>query len=622
MQFLKVLMLLLGICISQTSFAQGADRWQQKVAYTMEIDFDVEKHQFSGTQQIAYTNNSPDTLHRIFYHLYFNAFQPTSMMDIRSRTIADADPRVGDRIAKLKMDERGYHNVTALTCDGKPAPYKIEGTILEVDLADPILPGATVQLNMAFNSQVPVQIRRSGRDNREGISYSMSQWYPKLCEYDYQGWHANPYIGREFHGVWGDFDVKISIDKEYILGGTGYLQNPETIGYGYEEPGTTVNRPAGDKLTWHFVAPNVHDFMWAGDPDYKHTTLKRKDGTVLHFLYQENDRTKEVWENLPAVMDAAFDFINARYGQYPYLQYSFIQGGDGGMEYPMSTLITGERSFPSLVGVSIHELMHSWYQMVLGTNESLYAWMDEGFTSFASAEVNNYLKGKGLLPGDPTDNPHVNSLKGYANLVASGLEEPMSVHADHFNTNFAYGQAAYTKGAVFLKQLEYILGAETFAKGLLNYYNTWKFKHPNPNDFIRVMEKTSGLELDWFKEYFVYTTKTIDYAVVDVKEDREDNKLSKVKLERIGLMPMPVDVAITFKNGSVVTYTIPLRIMRGEKKQDGETILQTAPDWPWVSPTYVLEVEGKLKEIESIQIDPSGRMADMNTDNNYMELDK
>ena len=178
-----------------------------------------------------------------------------------------------------------------------------------------------------------------------------------------------------------------------------------------------------------------------------------------------------------------------------------IQGGDGGMEYPMATLITGERSLGSLVGVSVHELMHSWYQMALGTNESLYAWMDEGFTSWASDEVMNHLRGQGLIPGRALDDPHASDYQGYVNFAKSGFEEPLITHADHFVTNTAYGIAAYVKGAVFLAQLEYVIGKEAFRKGMLRYYNTWKFKHPNANDFIRVMEKQSGLELDWYREY-------------------------------------------------------------------------------------------------------------------------
>jgi len=599
------------------SIVLNAQYWQQAVEYEMDIDFDVKSHQFTGSQKLTYTNNSPDVINRVFYHLYFNAFQPGSMMDVRSRTIKDPDSRVGNRIANLAPNEIGYQKVTSLKQDGKAVKYEIVGTILEVELAKPIAPNSSTVLEMEFNAQVPTQVRRSGRNNAEGISYSMTQWYPKLCEYDYQGWHANPYIGREFHGIWGDFDVKISIDNSYIIGGSGYLQKPGTIGYGYGVDGKSVSHTPGSKLTWHFKAPKVHDFSWAADPDYTHTKLKRKDGVTLHFLYQENDKTRENWKLLPGIMDVALDFINEKYGKYPYKQYSFIQGGDGGMEYAMATLITGERNLNSLVGVSVHELMHSWYQMNLGTNEALYAWMDEGFTSFASARVMNYLRSKGFLPTAPAEFAHAGSYAGYYNLAGSGVEEPMTTHADHFTTNFAYGQAAYSKGAVFLSQIEYIVGKEAFDKGMLRYFDEWAFKHPNDNDFIRVMEKESGLELDWYREYFVQTTKKIDYSIASV--GKSDKKNTEIKLRKDGLMPMPIDLKITENNGDVTYITIPLQMMRGAKINDGDIKYEVYPDWPWTNEEYTLKLPIKSKKIASIEIDPSQRLADVDKERNVME---
>ena len=609
MKFWNALVLLL---LSALLAQAQPGRWQQRATYQMDIDFDVSNHQFTGTQKLNYYNNSPDTLGEVFYHLYFNAFQPNSMMDVRSRTILDPDPRVADRISKLSEEEIGYQRVIKLRMDGKPVDYEVVGTILEVDLPEPILPGSKVVFDMAFEAQVPLQIRRSGRDNKEGIDYSMTQWYPKMCEYDYQGWHANPYVGREFYGIWGDFDVKITIDSDYLLGGTGYLQNPEEIGYGYA-PEEKVKRPGGDKLTWHFKAPRVHDFMWAADPDYTHDTFEREDGTVLHFLYQKNERTEEPWRQLPLVMDQAFDFINEHYGAYPYQQYSFIQGGDGGMEYPMGTLITAERSFPSLVGVSVHELLHSWYQMVLGTNESLYPWMDEGFTSWASNNVMNHLREEGLLPGQPMDNPHLSSYMGYVNFSKTGREEPLITHADHFQTNAGYSVASYVKGAVFLEQLKYIIGAEAFDEGMLRYYDTWKFKHPNANDFIRVMEKQSSLELDWYREYWINHTHTIDYGVEAVSEAEGKSRIS---LEKIGPMPMPLEVKVQLQSGEQQRYYIPLRIMRGHKPK-GE--MQLLPDWPWTHPTYEFEVDAPVDAIEQVIIDPDRGTADVNLGNNRYE---
>ena len=602
---------------SISSSAQTADRWQQKVDYKMVIDFDVTKHQFDGDQTIAYTNNSPDTLDRIFYHLYLNAFQPGSMMDIRSREISDPDRRVGDRISKLQLDEIGYQIIKSLTQDGVDTDYNVEGTILEVDLPNAILPGQTTILKMNFNTQVPVQIRRTGRANAEGIDYSMAQWYPKLSEYDYQGWHANPYVGREFHGVWGDFDVKITMDSKYTLGGSGVLVNAAEIGRGY---GGSTNDIAGQtgKTTWHFDADNVHDFMWAADRDYVVESLKSDAGTMMYFLYQPGERTTDNWKQLPNAMNAALTFMNENYGVYPYPVYSFIQGGDGGMEYPMGTLITGERSFGSLVGVSVHEWMHSWYQMVLATNESLYPWMDEGFTSFGSSETMNHLSKLKILSRPAVENPHASSFMGYINWNSTGNEEALSMHADHFSMNRAYSIASYVKGSLFLAQLNYILGEEDFKKGLLKYYNTWKFKHPNVNDCVRVFEKVSGLELDWYKEYWVNTTRTIDYGVHNVIQNA-DNSDSKIYLAKTGDMPMPLDVEVTYANGEKQLFNIPLRIMRGERKGKDVTYM---PDWAWTHPVYSLEFDAKGRKIADVVIDPRGLLGDIDKTNNAWDKNR
>lgn len=207
-------------------------------------------------------------------------------------------------------------------------------------------------------------------------------------------------------------------------------------------------------------------------------------------------------------------------------------------------------------------------------------------------------------------------VRAYAGFAKSGLEEALTTHSDHYNLNQAYGVAAYVKGHVFLTQLQYIMGKPTFDKAMLRYFNTWKYKHPNVNDFIRVMEKESGLELDWFKEYFVFTTRTIDYAVSEVKKD--NRKETTIELSNaFGNMPMPIDVVVTMKDGEVKRYHIPLRIMRGEKQSDiwggGHTVL---PDWPWTHPEYTFTIKEKFKNIAKVEIDPSGRMADANRENN------
>ncbi|MBS1918511.1 MAG: M1 family metallopeptidase [Bacteroidetes bacterium] len=639
------LLFLIATCSFFATIAQP-DRWQQRVKYSMDINMDVITNRFSGKQRLEYTNNSPDTLRKVFYHLYWNAFQPNSMMDNRSRELGkiilghgsheqqDWDGRVRDRILNLKPDEIGYQKIVSLKMNGVAQSFTTDETILEVRLSKPIPPKSTVIFEMEFEAQVPLQIRRSGRDNPQtGVRYSMSQWYPKMCEYDYEGWHPTPYVAREFYGVWGDYEVKITIDKNYIIGGTGYLQNASQIGYGYEAAGIKVMRPAGDKLTWIFTAPNVHDFMWAADPEFKHLVRHIPNGPTINVLYkykENNSANDAAWNALADAAVEVLPFIEKHFGKYPYKQYSFVQGGDGGMEYPMSTLVIN-----SGTGLAFHEWMHSWYQGMLGTNESMYAWMDEGFADYSSQLVDTYYRDnvtrkiaeknndtRTLQYIDSLDNvlphDHSGSYRAYFSLVKSGLEEPMTTHADHFNTNYGYSNAAYTKGCVFLEQLGYITGAEVRDKILLEYYRLWRFKHPNANDFMRIAEKVSGLQLDWYKEYWINTTKTIDYGIDSLWEE---NGKTKIRLKMIGKMPMPLDVLVQYKDGSKEMAYIPQYFMFGEKPVEEKSIPRVnCEPWKWTSPTYIFELNHRLTDMKIIDIDPSLRMADVDRRNNKIEL--
>ena len=581
--------------------------WQQHVDYSMNVDMNVKNFQYTGDQELVYTNNSPDTLKRVFYHLYFNAFQPGSEMDIRSRTINDPDGRVADRISKLSPSQQGYLKVNSLTQNGTPIKYDAVGTVLEVELDQPILPGEKVTFNMKFAGQVPEQIRRAGRNSSEGVALSMVQWFPKMAEYDFEGWHADPYIAREFHGVWGNFDVKLSIDKKYTVGATGVLQNANEIGHGYQDEGVKVKTSKGDKHTWHFKAEMVHDFAWAADPDYIHDKRTAADGTVLHFLYKDKSSIKQNWKDLQPKTEELLLFFNEHIGPYPWPQYSVVQGGDGGMEYAMLTLITGERKLGSLIGVTAHEFAHAWFQHLLATNESKHEWMDEGFTSYISTLAMNEVMGSNQK------NPFTGSYTSYGRLATSGIEQPQSTHADRYNYNVAYGATAYSKGEVFLAQLGYVIGQENLQNTLKKYYKDWKFKHPTPNDFIRVAEKVSGAELDWYLMDWTQTTNTIDYSIKEVEQEASG---TRVTLERVGLMPMPVEVTVTYEDGTSELVYIPLQMMRWEKPAEGATNRTVKQDWAWAYPTYSFNLEKPKNEIASIEIDSSKLMADVNRENN------
>lgn len=603
--------------------AQNPGYWQQHVDYSMEIDMNVENFQYQGKQKLVYTNNSPDVLTRVYYHLYLNAFQPGSNMDMRLQNIKDPDGRMVNnigtkenpiyesRISKLKPSEIGYIKVASLAQNGKPLKYDVVDTVLEVELAAPIQPGEKATFDMVFSAQVPLQIRRNGRNSKEGIALSMAQWYPKMAEYDFEGWHADSYIAREFHGVWGNFDVKITIDKDYTIGGTGYLQNPEEIGHGYGSKELKSINTNSDKLTWHFKAPNVHDFTWAADPEYIHDKMQVPNGPMLHFFYKGTMDAEKIenWKKLQPTTVKLMQYFSKHVGEYPYDQYSVIQGGDGGMEYAMCTLITGGRNLGSLIGVTSHEMAHTWFQFLLATNESKHEWMDEGFTSYISASASNEVLERNR------ENPHSGSYRGYIRLANSGLEQPLTTHADRYNINGAYSTAAYSKGAVFLAQLGYVIGEENLKKTIKKYFDDFAFKHPTPNDVIRSAEKVSGLELDWYLMDFAQTTNTIDYSIKSV--EGIDDKTT-ITLERKGLMPMPIDLKIEYVDGNSDEFYIPLEMMRGKKPTPSS--VKVLPDWSWANSTFGFGLDVDKSKIKSITIDPRGKMADINNANNIVSL--
>ena len=617
-KFKKTFPLFFLLLYSFSSLAEP-DRWQQRIKYLMDVNLDVKSNFIKGKQTITYFNNSPDTLRRIFIHLYWNAFKPGSMMDVSSRStenlvigrdinrkdVNDFDRRFKKRIVEMTPEEQGWCNITRISMNGKLQQTKMHETILEVNIDKPILPKTSVDFDTQFECQVPKLSRRSGRDNAEGIRYSLGQWYPKVAEYDYEGWHADPYISREFYGVWGDYDVSITLDKNYKLGATGVLQNAAAIGWGYDKEGTALKPIPAATRTWKFSARNIHDFVWAADPTYKHITRKTVNGPLLHFIYKAVDSVEARWQSNADSAAMAYPFMAKTFGAYPYTDYSFIQGGGGGTEYPMATLVVN-----ASLGTFIHEWCHRWYQMLMCTNENLHAWMDEGFTSYADSRVLGWLR---------NDKSFVfkNKYDAYFKLAGSRFDEPMGTPANLTSTNYAYNGNAYHKGAVFMAQLGYVVGEAGLDKILMEYYGQWRFKHPDPNDFMMVAQKATGMELQWYKQYFLYTTKTIDYAIDSLWSDGANTNL---RIKMVGTMAMPIDMLLTFKDGSKEWHYIPLDMMFGAKPAEDSQPRKVYPAWPFTHPEYTISTTKKITDVVSVEIDPSLRMADVDRRNNKLEL--
>lgn len=603
--------------IFAAAMVSAQDYWQQKVNYVMQIDVDATNFTYDGDMTLTYTNNSPDTLRTVYYHLYFNAFQPGSVMDNRLKHIPDPDrrmmnnlgtrenPNLKSRIAQLSKADQGRQDIKSIHQNGQELRHEEFGTILRVDLAQPILPNTSTDLKMKWRAQVPSQIRRSGKQSAEGIDFSMTQWYPKMAAYDAAGWHLDEYVGREFYAPFGDFDVKILLPENYIVGSSGELQNENQMP-GYSNSPQKLGR--NQKRTWHFKASNIHDFAWAADPSYVVDKQVTPSGVKLYYLY---DRTLDAeyiknWKDSQPLMTEFFEFMTPRFGAYPWTTYTIVQGGDGGMEYGTSTLITGRRSLRSLVGVMIHEAAHSWFQHLFGIDETQHEWMDEGFTTYVEAMAAHHILGE----KQDAVNIFEDAYRGYYNLVESGLEEPMSLLADYFNHNYAYGISAYYKGQVFPAQLGYIIGENNLRETFLRFYDQWKFKHPTPTDFVKIAQDVSGINLKWYENLFTKTTRHIDYGIDLVSGNQ-------ITLRNHSNFPMPLDVLVTFTDGSQHLYYIPANEMRGVKICETEFYPNikntTLPAWQWSAPTYTVQA---AQPVKSVQIDPTQRLADVNAANN------
>jgi hypothetical protein len=614
----KVFLLFCIFCVYLAANAQSR-YWQQQVKYVMDVSVNVKANTIKGKQAITYTNNSPDTLHRIFIHLFWNAFKHNSMMDVQSRVadnlllgtdvhgnkVYDADNHFKKKVADLAPGEEGYCNVIKFEYEGREQKTKLHETILEVDLDKEIIPGATVTFNTQFQAGIPKLSRRSGRDSDEGVRYSIGQWYPKISEYDNEGWHADDYTSREFYGVWGDYDVNITIDKEYKLGATGILRNASSIGWGYDKEGSVLKPVSGIERTWMFSAKNVHDFVWSADPEYVHMTRQAANGPLFHFIFKNDATSLEKWKATADTFVMVYPYMAKTFGPYPYPAYSFLQGGGGGTEYPMATLIK-DAAFPT----ALHEFCHSWYQSMMGTNENLYPWMDEGFSNYAEARVFAWLHKKNFFEG-------AEEYGVYFNVARSRYDEPMSTPANFYNTNLSYNVNAYYKGSIFLRQLGYIVGEAAMDKILMEYYRLWKFKHPTPNDFVKVAEEVSQVQLQWYKQFMLYTIKTVDYSIDSLWEE---GGVSKIRLRNKGDMPMPIDLALKFKDGSSEMHYVPLSLMYGSKPVENTIARMDHEAWRWVDPTYVITFRKKLADLRSVEIDPTNRLADVDGRNNLLEI--
>lgn len=590
---------------------------------TMNVTLNDDDYTFKGTARVEFLNNTPDTLRQIFFHAHFNAFQPNSLTHKRVAAIGPNRMKP-ETFANLKPNEYGKLDILSGTANGSAFTVERLGTIIRVDIAKPLLPQERITLDFTFEGQVPIQIRRSGRNNSQGVRYSMAQWFPKLCQYDQHGWQNNQFVLREFYGVWGKYDVKLTVPAKLVVGASGDLQNPLEVGHGYEFDRDTIKLPAPDAekpqgtKTWHFVAFPVHDFAWVADADYIHRVVKMPATSPispnLTFHILTKPKYEAVWKNAPEWLPRIFRFNGEKYHPYPYKQFTCAQAGDGGMEYPNLVMIRSG-DYNGTLGTVAHEATHQWFYGLAANNESKHAWMDEGITDYLTDRImaeefkideqtrSTWLE-NALIPHRKDA---LESNRSFLRVYALGYDEPLSIPQDRMNEDMT-AVMVYRKASAMLRQFEYSFGKDKVDELLRTYQQRWRFRHPYPPDFEKIGSEVFGQRMDEVFDTFLRGTELPDYTLQSLRSEplglpsvggKFKNTLQIAKRERAHV---PLRLFATDVSGAVQALSIPSDMLNAPNKDTS----RLAP-WFWVAPDYTAEfiTERPLREV---RLDTAGNL--------------
>jgi len=504
------------ICCMLSLFSQAQQTyWQQEVNYSIQVSLNDQQHSLNGKTIIEYINHSPDTLSFIWFHIWPNAYR-NDQTALTKQLKTDKENK-----KNLKKKEIGWIDSLNFTIEGKtvtvePHPEFID--VIKIILPKPLLPEQQISISTPFFVKLPSYYSRSGHD---GQQYMICQWYPKPAVYDKKGWHAMPYLDQgEFYSEFGSFKVDITIPSEYVIGATGTLQNKEEYEK-YKSIGSTnyLNREKGraqsyvtDKpgqlKTLSYIAENVHDFAWFADKDFviQFDTLQLASGRIMEaFTFYQPNGNKE-WRNSISFVEDAVTYYSNWIGEYPYPVAQAVEGpknqSSGGMEYPMITLITSPGADKeSLDGVITHEVGHNWFYGILGSNERDQPWMDEGLNTYyqfryeAIKYRSNGVFGD-MIPKNLKD-LSVSDFQAriYSILNSLPAQKPIFTSSTGFPNKEEYGNVVYLKTAIWFFIVENAIGQDKLDKGMKEYFEKWKFKHPSPEDLKEALEKSSGLGL-------------------------------------------------------------------------------------------------------------------------------
>ncbi len=607
--------------------------WQQDVHYTIKAEINDSTDILSGNEELTYWNNSPYDISFVYFHLYSNA-------QTKGSYAADLYKNNDYKLKFGKYRSQGLGtNVEKITINGQELKTELDNTILKVYFPKPLKSGESLTMVMDFKTYFDSETIRNRMKlfNAFGNKhYDIVHWYPRVTVLDAKfGWNTDQHMDHEFYGDFGSYNVEMTLPNNYVMDGTGTLLNekevlPDTLRAkldisnflkkSFNSPPSVITKKDGTKKTWKFSAMNVHDFALTADPTYR-IGESNWDGVRCIALVQEPHAAG--WYNCAKYIGKVLEVNSYNIGPYHHPKMIVADAQDG-MEYPMLTLCGGFD--PTYRGLLVHEMTHNWFQGMIGTNENYRAFMDEGFTQFYTADTYQYIDGPIMLEPKPKsnyiekftepvrvlDDEIYNSF--YAGAVIRNEELPLNTHSDDFNGSIrhggGYGQV-YTKTAAMLKNLEYVLGRSFFDKAMQHYFKQWKFCHPYPEDFRNSIIGFTGVDLNWFFDQWLETTKTVDYKIGRIKHKKND--VYEITFKRKGTMQMPIDFVVIDKNDSARHYYIPNTWF---EKPTGANTLHRWIGWgPKLKPTYTATLNIGTK-IKNVIIDPSYRLADVDMTNN------
>ena len=610
-----------------------ADYWQQDVHYTIKATLNDTTDIITGHEELTYWNNSPKELYFVYFHLYNNA-------QTKDSYLADLYKNNNYHLKFNKYRKEGKGTEVVSIKNGKTElKTELDNTILKVYLDRPLKSGESITFDLDFKTYYAKEVIRNRMKTFNAFGnkhFDVTHWYPRISVYDRKmGWDTDQHMDHEFYGDFGSFYVEFTLPNNYVLDATGILQNekevlPDSLRQKldianfakkpWNSPPSTIIKRDGTNKTWKFSALNVHDFALTADPTYRIGEYMWQ-GVKCVALVQEPHAAG--WQTCPQFIAKVLDVNTYNIGPYHYPKMICADAQDG-VEYPMLTLDGGYD--PNYRDLLIHEMTHNWFFGMVGNNETYRAFLDEGFTQFYTADTYQFIDGPNKIEQQPkskyvrrfTEQNRIlddQIYNGYMNAVTvRGEEVTLNTHSDDYNGGIRHGGgygAVYTKTAAMLKNMEYVLGRSLFDKCMQHYFNQWKFAHPYPEDFRNSVIQYSGVDLNWFFDQWLETTKKIDYKIGRIKKGSKKGEYH-ITFKRKGDMQMPIDFAVIDKNDSAYLYHIPNTWFEKPVKSN---VLPRWIGWGKVKPTYVATVQLSDK-LSNVIIDPSRRLADVDMMNN------